>query len=108
MFVRRQARWWRAKLCIAPLEEFPQEPSIDGNETICTCRFPVGRIRPGRRIMWQNIHPKGLIPLYRTSPPSGVAKHSDSTPLDEHASGTWILPPANGIRDGAWLRDHWH
>lgn len=33
--------------------------------------------------MWQNIHPRGLVPLYRTSPPSGVAKDSDSTPLDE-------------------------
>lgn len=46
--------------------------------------------------MWQNIHPRGLVPLYRTSPPSGVAKDSDSTPLDEACIG--YLEPTAGER----------
>lgn len=57
--------------------------------------------------MWQNIHPRGLVPLYPTSPPSGVAKISDSTPLDETC--IWYLDPSAGERykRRAWLRGHW-
>lgn len=57
--------------------------------------------------MWKNTHPRGLIPLYQRSPPSGVAKISDSTPLDEPCIG--YLKPTAGERykRRAWLRVHW-
>lgn len=98
MFVRRQARWWRAKICVAPLEEFQQGPPLmetkrsaaTGPEWGGFVRGDESSGRTNNRGAWYPY----IEQVHLQASPRTVIPHRWMSP----ASGAWSLPPANGYK----------
>lgn len=109
MFVRRQATWWRAKICIAPLEELQQGPPLMETKRSAHAGPEWGGFVRGGESCGRTYTRGAWYPyiqqVHLQASPSSVIPHRWMRAcigyLDPSAGG-------RGIRDGTWLCGHWH